>query len=86
VYRIIYKKSASRALAKLPRPIVQEFLEGFELLASDPTNTKTLDVKKLEGREGYRLRVGKWRALYRIEAEQLIIEVIKIGPRGDVYK
>jgi mRNA interferase RelE/StbE len=86
VYRIVYKKSASKVLTKLPRPIAMKFLEGFELLANDPINTKTLDVKKLVRREAYRMRVGNWRALYRIEAEQLIIEVITIGARGDVYK
>jgi mRNA interferase RelE/StbE len=45
-----------------------------------------MDIKKLTGRDGYRLRMGGWRALYRMENDQLIIEVVKIGPRGDIYR
>ncbi|PPC89580.1 MAG: plasmid stabilization system [Methylobacter sp.] len=48
--------------------------------------TEGLDIKKLAGREGFRLRIGGYRALYRIEEERLIIEVVAIGNRGDIYK
>ncbi|MEE8320466.1 MAG: type II toxin-antitoxin system RelE/ParE family toxin [Gammaproteobacteria bacterium] len=37
-------------------------------------------------KDGYRLRIGDYRALYRIYENELIIEVIKLGSRGDVYK
>jgi mRNA interferase RelE/StbE len=40
----------------------------------------------MTGREGYRLRIGDWRALYRIENDRLVILVVDIGPRGDIYK
>jgi len=42
-------------------------------------------VKKLKGRDGYRLRVGDWRVVYDIEAGKLVLIVIEIGPRGDIY-
>ncbi|WP_036502624.1 type II toxin-antitoxin system RelE family toxin [Nitrosococcus oceani] len=45
-----------------------------------------LGIKPLSGREGFRLRVGGWRALYQIERNRLIICVIDIGPRGGIYK
>jgi mRNA interferase RelE/StbE len=45
-----------------------------------------LDVDVLQGKKGYRLRVGQYRVLYTREDDQLIIEVVKIRPRGDVYK
>jgi len=38
------------------------------------------------GRDGYRLRIGRWRALYRVENDRLVILILHIGSRGDVYK
>lgn len=45
-----------------------------------------LDVKKLSGREGRRLRIGGYRAIYTIDGEQLIILILDAGPRGGIYK
>ena len=72
-------------LRRMPRPLAVRFLSAFETLAAGKSRHR-LDIKQLEGRAGYRLRIGTWRALYRLEEDQLIIEVVKIGPRGDVYK
>ena len=45
------------------------------------------DVKKLQGRaEDYRLRVGDYRIIFTKDDEELLIYVIEIAPRGDVYK
>lgn len=44
---------------------------------------KTGDVKKLQGRKGYRLRVGSYRAIFEVDKNEII--VIEVGPRGDVY-
>lgn len=70
---------------KMPRQLAGRFLAAFEQLADDP-KSEGLDIKPLSGRDGYRLRIGQWRAIYRIEDERLVIEVMRIGPRGDVYK
>jgi mRNA interferase RelE/StbE len=51
-------------------------------LADDPA-AAGLDVRPLVGRSGFRLRVGDWRAIYRVEGDA--IEVVVIAPRGDVY-
>ena len=45
-----------------------------------------LDVDKLKGELGYRLRVGQYRIIYSRYDDKLIIEVIRIRPRGDIYK
>ena len=46
----------------------------------------TFDVDKLKGKAGYRLRVGQYRIIYTRYEDQLVIEVVKIRPRGDIYK
>jgi mRNA interferase RelE/StbE len=46
----------------------------------------TLDVDKLKGESGYRLRVGQYRIIYTLYEDQLMIEVVRIKPRGDIYK
>lgn len=85
MYRVVYRKTATKMLRRMPHSLATRFLSAFEALATGKSQRK-LDIKQLAGREGYRLRIGNWRALYHIEEEQLIIEVVKIGPRGDVYK
>lgn len=71
-------------LAIMPKAMAHRFIVAFATLATGQATG--LDIKKLAGRDGYRLRIGGWRALYRMENAQLIIEVLKIGPRGDIYK
>jgi mRNA interferase RelE/StbE len=43
-------------------------------------------IEKLQGREGYGLRVGSWRIIYKIQNEQLMIIVLKVASRGEIYK
>jgi mRNA interferase RelE/StbE len=45
-----------------------------------------LGVAPLRGRPGFRLRMGGWRAIYRVDDDRLIVLVLDIGARGDVYK
>jgi len=44
------------------------------------------DINVLKGREGFRLRVGQYRILYTRQDDHLMIEVVKVRPRGDIYK
>ena len=84
MYKVQYKKSATKVLARMPKQSARRFVAAFEQLAQGINGQ--LDIKQLENREGFRLRVGAYRAIYRILEDVLIIEVIKIGNRGDVYK
>lgn len=81
---IIFKKDASKGFSKLPKPIQIQFLGAFEELAAG--NDQRLDIKKLQGTAGYRLRIGQYRAIYEIDNGALVVYILKIGPRGDVYK
>ena len=84
MYKVQYKKSATKVLVRMPKQSARKFVTAFEQLAQ--RNNCKLDIKQLENREGFRLRIGTYRAIYRILEDVLIIEVIKIGNRGDVYK
>ena len=44
------------------------------------------NAAKLQGRPGYRMRVGDWRVIYEIQKDELVIMVLTIGPRGEVYR
>lgn len=84
MYEITYRKSAAKALTKLPIKIARQFMAAFEQLSLE--QGEQLDIKKLQNRAGYRLRIGGYRALYRVIDEVLVIEVVAIGSRGDIYK
>ena len=82
-YKITFKKSVSKDLRKIPKKDVLRILEAIKALAEDPRPSQS---KKLSGQEKYRLRQGNYRVLYSIEDDKLIIQVVKIGNRRDVYK
>ena len=79
MFKVIYSKQAIKALRKVSEPDRSRIQKAINTLPDG-------DVKKLTGETGYRLRVGGWRIVYEIEHDRLIIEVIKIAPRGKVYK
>ena len=79
---MIIRKSAAKALRRMPKRTALRFFKSFDLIEAD--ETQNLDIKKLAGREGYlRLRIGAYRAIYTVNMELI---VIRVGPRGDVYK
>ena len=85
MYELKYRRQARNYLARLPFKAKSEIVGKLHELARDPDNP-TLDTKALMGRMGFRLRVGQFRILYTRRDDQLIIEVVKVRPRGDVYK
>jgi mRNA interferase RelE/StbE len=85
VYEISYAKEAEKSLLRIPRNTAKLIREKLEVIAVNPFADHP-NAKKLQGREGYRLRVGDWRIIYKIQNEQLIIVVLKIASRGEVYK
>jgi mRNA interferase RelE/StbE len=83
VWRIEYSGSSLRALRKMPRNIAQTIEKKIEALAEDPYAPNN-NVKKLQGRPGFRLRVGDWRVLYELDMDRIVI--LEIGPRGGMYR
>jgi mRNA interferase RelE/StbE len=85
MYQLTYLKRAEKALLAMPRTTALLIREKLRQLVVDP-HAPNNNVKKLQGREGYRLRVGEWRVIYEIRDDCLIILVLDIGPRGDIYR
>ena len=85
MYRLLYRRQARNYLARLPFKIKSRILDRLHELQKDPDSTN-IDVNKLKGETGYRLRVGPYRIIYTRHRDQLIIEVVKIRTRGDIYK
>lgn len=84
MYEVTYSRQAERALLRLPRPLARRIREKLGQIAIDPYAQHN-NVTKLQGRPGYRLRIGDWRVIYEIHDGEMFILVLKIGPRGDVY-
>ena len=86
MYKIVVKKSAAKEFLSIPSKIQEEIEESLIILSI--WRTDLLDIKILQPKEEkrYRLRVWKYRVIYKIEKEELIISVIKIWARWDVYK
>ena len=83
-WRVILAPAAERQLRALPEGVERRIVRRLRALRAEPRPPGCL---KLKGREdAYRLRVGDYRIIYRIEAAVLVVLVIEIGHRRDVYR
>jgi mRNA interferase RelE/StbE len=86
VYRVEFVKSARKEFEQLPAKIRAKTTEALHLLSQNP-HSELLKVKKLKGAdELYRIRLGDYRVIYELINERLIVLVIKIGHRREVYR
>ena len=85
MYQLKYRRQARNYLARLPFKIKSRIVDKLHVIKENPDDPH-LDVEKLKGKSGYRLRVGQYRIIYTRYEDQLIIEMVKIRPRGDTYK
>lgn len=79
--RISYSRDALKALRKMPTNTARRIEEKIEAYAANPRALAN-NVKALKGHNAVRLRVGNWRV---IMIDGVVIEVIRIAPRGNVY-
>ena len=80
-----FSKPALKVLLKMPEDVAQRMRAELGRLAADPVAYRG-DWKPLQGSDFWRLRVGDWRAICDLRNGELILLVLKIAPRGDVYK
>jgi len=83
-FAIGFRPAAARQFKKLPRDARQRLGEEIEKLAENP---RPSGVKKMAGEENlWRVRVGDYRLVYEIYDSRLIVVIITIGHRRDVYR
>ena len=85
MFKLKYRRQARNYLARLPLKIKTTIVDKLHELSANPDNP-SLDIDILKGREGFRLKVGQYRIIYTRQDKPSIIEVVKIRPRGDIYK
>ncbi len=81
-YNILIKPSAAKALKRIPQKYIQKIVQKIQSLADNP---RPSGCEKLTNQEKYRVRQGRCRIIYMIEDDPLIVTVVKIGRRRNVY-
>ncbi|MCK7625081.1 type II toxin-antitoxin system RelE/ParE family toxin [Streptomyces sp. RS10V-4] len=85
-YALRFTAAAQRQLRAIDRPAAMRILAALTALGDDPYR-EDADIKKLSGPSGLcRLRVGTYRIAYRVEDAELIVLVVRVGDRHDVYR
>ena len=82
-WQVIVLREPEKLLARLPRDVRQRLGKAIDRLAADPHPPGS---ERLTGFDLYRLRVGDWRIIYRLEADKLLVLVLEVATRGDVYR
>jgi mRNA interferase RelE/StbE len=81
-YQITLHKNAMKALVKINEPYYSNIKKVIYQLGKNP---RPNGYQKLKGRPGYRIRVGDYRIIYEIFDSELIIDVIDLGHRKEIY-
>ena len=82
-YELVFKKSVAKDLRAFPKVDVKRILQRIRSLADDP---RPPGCEKLSGQQRYRVRQGLYRIVYEIDDKVLIVLVVKVGHRRDVYR
>lgn len=82
-YKVLLTRNAEKQLDKIDASQLGPIVIALKQLETDP---RPNGCKKLKGRNGYRVRAGNYRIIYEIFDAVLIIEVIAIGHRKDIYR
>ena len=83
-YRIVFKKSAAKSFKKIPKADQKRIADKIDSLTECPPNPETT---KMKGNNPFhRVRVWDYRIIYEIQDEVLIILIVKIGHRSDIYR
>jgi mRNA interferase RelE/StbE len=84
MFALRFSTAALKALRKAPAEVSGRIRQRLDELARDPFAAP--NVKKLTSHPGYRLRIGDWRVIYLVHNEAVVIQVVDIGQRKEVYR
>jgi mRNA interferase RelE/StbE len=85
-YRVVFQKSAYKEYRALPKEILRRVDEVLEILSINPLS-EVLKFKKIRGKANhYRVRIGDYRIIYSPQFNVLVVRVIRLGHRKDVYR
>lgn len=84
-YRVRFRASAARSLAKAPAAVRRRLQGAIELLAIDPRPPGAVMLRGGD-RGRWRVRVGDYRVVYAIEDAELVVLVLRIAHRREVYR
>ena len=82
-YELVVRKSVAKDLRAIPNVDVKRILNRIRALANDP---RPAGCERLSGQARYRIRQGHYRIVYEIEDARLVVLVIKVAHRRDVYR
>ncbi|HSH80929.1 MAG TPA: type II toxin-antitoxin system RelE/ParE family toxin [Herpetosiphonaceae bacterium] len=82
-YTLIIQRRAQRALERINEPDYSRITAAIQALADNP---RPHGCKKLEGQDAWRIRIGDYRVIYEINERALVVTVVKVGNRRDVYR
>jgi len=82
-YKLLIKPSAGKEIEALPKQDRRRIVAKITALSQDP---RPPGCEKLSGHDRYRLRQGNYRILYEIQDSDLVVVVVKVGHRRDVYR
>ena len=83
-YKVEIKKSAFKDLEKLAKDIVPQIFRKIEALSENPRLSQSLKLKGTEN--SYRLRIGRYRIIYRIDDDEKMVVVFGVGHRKEIYR
>jgi len=83
-YKVVWRTSAERELRKLPREVIANLVELAATLAAHPFQHGAV---KLAGTDHtWRIRSGDYRLIYSVAGGSLVVEIVKVGHRREVYR
>ena len=82
-YEIKIRKKAQKSLSKIPSPFQSNIIEAIKKLTETPFLHQS---KKLTGREAWRIRIGNYRVIYEVFENELVVLILNIGHRKNIYK
>ena len=82
-YKITFKKSVTKDLRVIPKSDIQKILSKIDSLSENPRGEGCI---KLSGNDSYRVRQGLYRIVYEIKDDVLVVNVVKVAHRSQVYK